>query len=245
MTVAIELTAHTAGVRAGAIEAFRAEGHGTLGPVVVVIAALDEAGCIGEVLREIPARACGLTVDTLVVDDGSTDATADLARAAGVHVARLERNCGHGVALRVGYQLAREHGALVIHDEIATGLHRTGPRWAGAVRSNLDVVRRTQRDDGALPAAHHVETGDAVSWEGTAGMAWIPALVETGNVDEARAAGEYFKRFETWYGAPEDVDLAPTSEDGYAAVMAFVALEDWETAKRAAAFSRSQRNRAT
>ena len=34
----------------------------------------------------------------------------------------------------------------------------------------------------------------------------------------------------TWYGAPEDVDLAPTSEDGYAAVMAFVALEDWETA---------------
>jgi hypothetical protein len=113
-------------------------------------------------------------------------------------------------------------------------LHRAGPRWADAARSNLDVVRRTQRDDGALPAAHHVETGDAVSWEGTAGMAWIPALVEAGHLDEARAAGEYFKRFETWYGAPEDVDLAPTSEDGYAAVMAFVALEDWETARRAA-----------
>ncbi|MDX6398799.1 MAG: hypothetical protein QOJ43_2207 [Gaiellaceae bacterium] len=112
-------------------------------------------------------------------------------------------------------------------------LHRAGPRWQDAVRSNLDVVRRTQRDDGALPAAHHVETGDAVSWEGTAGMAWIPALVEAGHLDEARAAGEYFKRFDTWYGAPEDVDLAPTSEDGYAAVMAFVALEDWETAKRA------------
>ena len=38
--------------------------------------------------------------------------------------------------------------------------------------------RRTQRADGAFPAAHHVETGDAVAWEGTAGMAWIPALVE-------------------------------------------------------------------
>src|SRR5919206_3464391 len=37
-----------------------------------------------------------------------------------------------------------------------------------------------------------------------------------------------------WRGAPEDTDLAPTSEDGYAAVMAFVALEDWETARRAA-----------
>jgi hypothetical protein len=113
-------------------------------------------------------------------------------------------------------------------------LHRAGSRWRDAVRSNLDVVRRTQRDDGALPAAHHVETGDAVSWEGTAGMAWIPALVEAGHIEEAHAAGEWFKRFETWYGAPEDVDLAPTSEDGYAAVMAFVALEDWETARRAA-----------
>ena len=44
----------------------------------------------------------------------------------------------------------------------------------------------------------------------------------------------YYRQFDTWYGAPEDVDLAPTSEDGYAAVMAFVALEDWETARRAA-----------
>jgi adenosylmethionine-8-amino-7-oxononanoate aminotransferase len=34
-------------------------------------------------------------------------------------------------ALEVLHDLAREHGALVIHDEIATGFHRTGPRWAG------------------------------------------------------------------------------------------------------------------
>jgi hypothetical protein len=105
---------------------------------------------------------------------------------------------------------------------------------ADAARSNLDAALRSQRDDGALPAAHHVETGDAVSWEGTAGLAWVPALAEAGHVDEARRAGEYYRRFDTWYGAPEDVDLAPTSEDGYAAVMAYVALEDWETARRAA-----------
>ncbi|MBA2297670.1 MAG: hypothetical protein H0W14_06480, partial [Actinobacteria bacterium] len=106
--------------------------------------------------------------------------------------------------------------------------------WEEAVRSNLDVACRTQRVDGALPAAHHVETGEAVSWAGTAGLAWIPALVEAGRLEEARRAGSYFARFDAFYGAPEDVDLAPTSEDGYAAVMAFVALEDWETARRAA-----------
>jgi hypothetical protein len=111
---------------------------------------------------------------------------------------------------------------------------RAGGRWERAARSNVAVAVRTQRADGALPAAHHVETGDAVAWEGTAGLAWVPALVEAGELEAARRAGEYYRRFETFYGAPEDVDLAPTSEDGYAAVMAFVALEDWETARRVA-----------
>ncbi len=111
---------------------------------------------------------------------------------------------------------------------------RAGGRWTEAARSNLAAALRTQRADGALPAAHHLETGEGVSWEGTAGMAWIPPLVEAGQLEAARRAGDYYRRFDMWYGAPEDVDLAPTSEDGYAAVMAFVALEDWETARRAA-----------
>ena len=65
-------------------------------------------------------------------------------------------------------------------------------------------------------------------------MSWIPPLVEAGHAEEARRAGDYYASFDTWYGAAEDVDLAPGSEDAYAAVMAFVALEDWENARRAA-----------
>ena len=103
-----------------------------------------------------------------------------------------------------------------------------------AASSNVAVAVRTQRADGALPAAHRVETGEAVSWEGTAGMSWIPALVEAGELGAARRAGDYYAGFDVWHGAPEDVDLAPTHEDGVAAVMAFVALEDWENARRAA-----------
>ena len=111
---------------------------------------------------------------------------------------------------------------------------RAGGRWEESARSNIAVAVRTQRADGALPAAHHVQTGDAVAWEGTAGLAWVPALVAAGQLDAARRAGAYYAQFDTWYGAPEDVDLAPTSEDGYAALMAFVALEDWQNARRAA-----------
>lgn len=109
------LKPYTAEVREAAIAGFREAHPGLeLPPVVVVIAALDEEYCLGGVLDEIPAEACGLPVATLVVDDGSSDATSDVARRHGVHVARLERNCGHGIALRVGYQLAREHGARFI-----------------------------------------------------------------------------------------------------------------------------------
>ena len=44
-------------------------------------------------------------------------------------------------ALAVLHELAREHGALVIHDEIATGFHRTGPLWAGdRLGSTPDIV---------------------------------------------------------------------------------------------------------
>src|SRR4051812_14330260 len=111
---------------------------------------------------------------------------------------------------------------------------RAGGRWEEAARSNVAVAVRTQRDDGALPAAHHVETGDAVDWEGTAGLAWIPALVAAGELAAAQRAGAYYAQFDAWHGAPEDVDLAPTSEDGYTALMAFVALEDWTNARRAA-----------
>jgi glycosyltransferase involved in cell wall biosynthesis len=99
-------------VRDAGIRSFEAAHPGLRWPpVVVVIAALDEEGGIGAVVSDVPAEACGLGIATLVVDDGSSDATAEMARRHGAYVVRLERNCGHGVALRVGYQLAREHGA--------------------------------------------------------------------------------------------------------------------------------------
>jgi glycosyltransferase involved in cell wall biosynthesis len=102
-------------VRAAAIRRFREEFAGLrFPPVVVVIAAFDEEECLGGVLDEIPARPCGLDLATLVIDDGSRDATTQVARERGVHVATLERNCGHGVALPVGYELARDHGARYI-----------------------------------------------------------------------------------------------------------------------------------
>lgn len=85
-----------------------------LPPLVVVIAAYDEADNIGDVVDEVPDQIGGLRTATLVVDDGSRDDTAALAEKHGALVCRLPVNRGHGVALRLGYRLAREGGAEFI-----------------------------------------------------------------------------------------------------------------------------------
>jgi glycosyltransferase involved in cell wall biosynthesis len=84
------------------------------GTVSVVIAAFNEAGAIGEVVRQARSRTPGL-LEVLVVDDGSGDATADEARQAGATVLSHPRNLGKGQALRTGIGAARG-GILVFVD---------------------------------------------------------------------------------------------------------------------------------
>jgi hypothetical protein len=106
------------------------------------------------------------------------------------------------------------------------------PQWRAAARSNLDAMVARQRADGALGLIHDATTGEVRSWEGTAALAWVPALVAARDWDArylpaAERAGAHYAdavRAEYLHGAPEDVDLAPTSEDGYVAVMAYCAL---------------------
>jgi glycosyltransferase involved in cell wall biosynthesis len=99
-------------------------GDVTLGGLTVVIAAYNEAANIAEVLRGIPTAVSGLTVKTLVVDDGSSDGTADAAAGAGVDgvfVCTPRRNRGQGAALRLGYHVAKTHGAIFIATTDADG----------------------------------------------------------------------------------------------------------------------------
>lgn len=90
-------------------------------PVVVIIAAYNEEGGIGPVLATIPAVCCGLAVDTLVIADGCTDATAEVARRYGARVCELPVNRGQGAALRLGYALARHGGARYLVTTDADG----------------------------------------------------------------------------------------------------------------------------
>ena len=84
------------------------------GPVLVLIASYLEADNIGAVLKAVPTEVDGLAVSTLVVVDGGDDGTEDIVAAHGAFCAVLPVNMGHGVALRLGYELAGSHGAAYV-----------------------------------------------------------------------------------------------------------------------------------
>ncbi|MEW6249748.1 MAG: glycosyltransferase family 2 protein [Planctomycetota bacterium] len=83
--------------------------------LVVVIPALNEQATIGEVVARIPAVIPGVDeTEILVVDDGSTDATAEYARAAGAAVVSHQRNEGVGAAFASGVAAALQRGADLV-----------------------------------------------------------------------------------------------------------------------------------
>ncbi len=83
-------------------------------PVVAILPAHDEQDVVGAVVARIPAHVAGREVRTIVIDDGSSDATAERAAAAGAHVVSLGRNVGLGAAVRRGLAEAVALGPAVV-----------------------------------------------------------------------------------------------------------------------------------
>ncbi len=83
--------------------------------LIVQMPALNEAKTIRNVMEAIPRTIPGITAITVVVvDDGSTDGTGDLARSAGAHVLRHEQPRGVGAAFRTGINHAIETNADIV-----------------------------------------------------------------------------------------------------------------------------------
>jgi len=85
--------------------------------VTLVIPCYNEQAGIGQVIHEVAGvlAAHGYDAEVLVVDDGSTDHSAETARAAGARVIRHRSNRGYGAALKTGIAAAT-HSNIVIMD---------------------------------------------------------------------------------------------------------------------------------
>ncbi len=92
---------------------------------VLVIPAFNEAANLPAVLPETTARLGG-EFEIVVVDDGSRDATAQVAERHGARVLRHPFNLGYGAALQTGYKYALQSGAELLVQMDADGQHDPG-----------------------------------------------------------------------------------------------------------------------
>lgn len=92
--------------------------------LAVVMPAFNEADNLPEVLDRAPKTLAGKRVLTVVVDDGSSDGTAELARAHGAFVVENPINSGGGHALKVGFRAVQRLGIPFSVTMDADGQHR-------------------------------------------------------------------------------------------------------------------------
>jgi glycosyltransferase involved in cell wall biosynthesis len=122
---------------------------------LVIIPAFNEREALPTTLRELRAEVP--EYDVLVVDDGSTDETAALARAEGVEAVRLPFNLGVGGAVRTGLHFARDQGyrRAVVFD--ADGQH--SPQAIRALLAALDEGADLVVGSRFMEGADHYELG--------------------------------------------------------------------------------------
>lgn len=138
--------------------------------IVALIPGYNEAPRIGAVVAAAREH-----LRVIVVDDGSSDATAGVARAAGAEIIEQRPNQGKGAALRAGFRRALDEGADAILTLDADGQHDPAeiPRFLAAwapppadqePRPDLVIGRRTFRSMPPIRRLSNVIGGLAFSW---------------------------------------------------------------------------------
>jgi len=106
----------------------------------VLMPVYNEAETLSDVLAAVRRHFDG---EVIIVDDGSDDGTAELlARRSDVVVVRLDRNCGYGCALRIGFDVARELCLEQVVTMDCDGQHEPAhiPEFLKALDQGWDIV---------------------------------------------------------------------------------------------------------
>jgi len=118
------------------------------GPILALIPAYEEGPRIGAVVEAATGQ-----LPVVVVDDGSTDDTADRARAAGATVIRQVPNAGKGAALRTGFRHALDAGTPAVVTLDADGQHDAAdiPAFLERFAARRPELIIGQRDLASMP----------------------------------------------------------------------------------------------
>ena len=135
--------------------------------VAALIPAYQAAHCLGEVLLRL--RELEAPPEVLVVDDGSRDATAQVARQFGVRLISFAGNRGKGHALLAGFAALRgEFDGVVTLD--ADGQHPPEclPDFVRAAEAGADLVLGTRTRTPDMPFSRRFANGFSSGW-----TAWL------------------------------------------------------------------------
>jgi len=172
--------------------------------VTVVIPAFNEAGAIGGVIRELSRLASWHEI--LVVDDGSADATAAEADAAGARVIRHPYNKGNGAAVKTGIRAAAGSFVLIMDGD---GQHQP----ADALR----LIGRLGEYDLVVGARSGATQAGSTRRAGNAALNWlasyladrdIPDLTSGFRAARAECLREFIHLLPNGFSTPTTTTLA-------------------------------------
>ena len=123
-----------------------------LGLITVIVPAYDEEDAIAETIAQVREAMAGSAYDheLIVVDDGSSDCTAERARALGARVICHDANRGYGASLKTGIR-ASKGGWIVITDADGTYPNKRIPDLIEHAGENEMVVGARTGDAARIP----------------------------------------------------------------------------------------------
>jgi glycosyltransferase involved in cell wall biosynthesis len=159
--------------------------------VCLILPAYNEGAVIRGVIKDLK-RACkqgGYTPQIVVVDDGSKDATAAEARAAGAHVVSHILNCGSGGATATGLSYAYQNGY-----DIAATLDADGQHDPKEVLQGIKILEEGNHDLLIGSRLINSEGMSAVKQLGNKGLSIITFMLFGVNATDSQSGLRVFSR---------------------------------------------------
>jgi len=153
-------------------------------PLSIVIPAFNEETCIGQTVCDIQKHFEGIAYEIIVVDDGSTDNTAEVARNAGATVFSRVSNRGYGAALKTGIRQAQHPWVLLMDSD---GQHN-------AADAKLLYEQMRQGHDMVIGARDKKSFQYASRMPGKKFLQWVAAYLVGEKPDDVNSGLRVFRR---------------------------------------------------
>lgn len=137
--------------------------------ILVIIPAYNEEDSLGRVIRQI--RTSTPAADIVVINDGSTDATPDIAEGYGAILVSLPYNLGIGSAMQTGFMYAHD-----FHYDVAVQVDGDGQHDPSEIQALVDALQETEAD--VVVGSRYLEDrGYITPWQRRIGIVMLASLI--------------------------------------------------------------------